>query len=57
MIDVDYLLELSEAVQTARTIQDFKRESLLFRYLIRIFRSPEDLLKLTRRKTEKEKRD
>jgi hypothetical protein len=57
MINADELLKLVEAIYVARTIRDFKRESLLYRYLVRIFRSPETLIKVTRRKKPKLKND
>ncbi len=57
MINADELLKLVEAIYVARSIRDFKRESLLFRYLVRIFRSPETLIQVTRRKTPKLKYD
>lgn len=48
--NVDELLELSEAIFLARTVGDLAREETMYRNLIRIHRSPEMLIKLTRRR-------
>jgi len=50
MLNVDDLLILCEAVYISRYTKDFKREETLFRILVRVFRSPEMILKLTKRK-------
>jgi hypothetical protein len=50
MLNVDDLLMLCEGVYIARMLGDHKREETLFRLLVRIFRSPEMMLKMSTRK-------
>jgi hypothetical protein len=50
MNNVDDLQQLCEAIFVARSVGDLLREETMFRVLIRIYRSPEMLIKLTRRK-------
>eukprot|EP00475_Leptophrys_vorax_P030845 TRINITY_DN46534_c0_g1_i2.p1 TRINITY_DN46534_c0_g1~~TRINITY_DN46534_c0_g1_i2.p1 ORF type:complete len:718 (-),score=154.18 TRINITY_DN46534_c0_g1_i2:1661-3814(-) len=50
MLNVDDLLMLCEGVYIARMLGDHKREETLYRILVRIFRSPEMMLKMSTRK-------
>ena len=47
--NVDYLLRLVSAVKLARTQRNFFLEELLYRKLVRIYRDPSLMVKLTRR--------
>lgn len=51
MLNVDDLLTLCEGVYIARYMKEYKREETLYRILVRVFRSPEMMLKLTVRKS------
>jgi hypothetical protein len=50
MLNVDDILVVFEGVYISRMLKDFKQEETLFRILVRIFRSPETILKMTRRR-------
>ena len=48
--DVTELLILCEGIFIARITKEFEREEILYRRLIRIYRSPELLIKLSKRR-------
>eukprot|EP01083_Nonionella_stella_P242893 846875_1 len=52
MNNVDSLLQICEGIYLSRAKDDFLREEALYRKLIRIFRDPQLLLRLTRRKVD-----
>ena len=53
MLNVDDILQMCQGIAFAREMKEFYREEKLYRNLIRIMRSPETLLKLTRRRDQR----